>query len=487
MLEFSKDYFKREVRCGFAVGEVMKHVWAAELEMLAEIIRVCEKYELTYYVYWGSLLGAVRHQGFIPWDDDIDIALVGEDYVRFLEVAGRELPAAYEIRNMYTDTRWGDYFTHINNNTIVDISPEHMEKYHGCPLVVGMDVFPLYYLPRDKEFAEQQKVVLDKIFHAIGYADYQEELKREGGEPDILETVVQKLAEGMVELQHLTGYQFNNDLPIRTQLYQLYDQVGRLCQEDESDEVTAFWEYRRNGYSVRKELLQETIKLPFENLMVTAPAGYDEILKKTFGDYMTPRIYASHDYPFFQEEAKLMGGKVEVMDMQYKMGVENVNLQIVANSAGTQISSEEAKSMLPVEWWEKIYPLDEQGKIVRKKVILYYTDIGSILTHSESVAEKLRYVFDVFRSNPEVVLWWFPCSFENENFPYIHSMIPELLEEYRGIVEEYRRGEVGIYDDSGDISRAIAMCDAYFGDEGFIADCVKKTGKVMMYQDYQIV
>lgn len=68
MLPFTEEYFKTEVRDGFTVYELMKRCWAAQLEVLNKIIEICDKYHLTYYAYWGTLLGAVRHQGFIPWD-----------------------------------------------------------------------------------------------------------------------------------------------------------------------------------------------------------------------------------------------------------------------------------------------------------------------------------------------------------------------------------------------------------------------------------
>lgn len=83
-LIFPDEYFKTEVRDGFAVNELMKRTLAAQLEVLNKIIGICEKYGLAYYAYWGTLLGAVRHKGYIPWDDDLDIAMKREDYIRFL-------------------------------------------------------------------------------------------------------------------------------------------------------------------------------------------------------------------------------------------------------------------------------------------------------------------------------------------------------------------------------------------------------------------
>ena len=122
MLNFTEDFFKREIKWDFPVGELRKRSWAAQLEVLKVISDICRKYQLTWYVYWGTLIGAVRHKGFIPWDDDIDIALKKEDYIRFLEVAQKELPDEYCILNSYTEDEHVDYFSRITNRHTIDYS-----------------------------------------------------------------------------------------------------------------------------------------------------------------------------------------------------------------------------------------------------------------------------------------------------------------------------------------------------------------------------
>ena len=73
-MEFPQNYFCAEVRDDFEIPAMMKRAWAAELEVLSVIADVCERYHLQYFADYGTLLGAVRHKGFIPWDDDIAVS-----------------------------------------------------------------------------------------------------------------------------------------------------------------------------------------------------------------------------------------------------------------------------------------------------------------------------------------------------------------------------------------------------------------------------
>ena len=106
MLTFDDSYFLGETRDGFYIEPMMKCAWAAQLEVMCVIKQICEKYDIPYFAYYGTLLGTIRHKGFIPWDDDMDICMLRKDYQRFLEVAPRELTGEYHINSPYTQDKY---------------------------------------------------------------------------------------------------------------------------------------------------------------------------------------------------------------------------------------------------------------------------------------------------------------------------------------------------------------------------------------------
>ena len=87
---FEESYFRGEEKNGFYIRPMMKRYWAAHQEVILEFDRVCKKLGVEYYADFGTLLGAVRHRGFIPWDDDVDVCMLRGDYNRFRELATKE-------------------------------------------------------------------------------------------------------------------------------------------------------------------------------------------------------------------------------------------------------------------------------------------------------------------------------------------------------------------------------------------------------------
>ena len=468
MLTFTEDYFDTEVRDGFAVNELMKRNWAAQLKLLDMVLGICEKYDLTYYIYWGTLLGAVRHKGYIPWDDDLDIAMKRDDYIKFLEVVEKELPEECGVYNSYNEDDCAEIFTRVTNGRALDFSDRKLSQYHGCPFAVGIDIFPLYYIPRDTEQAAVQKAIL-KYINVLGLA-----IRETYGEEKVVYD--EEIKESLAELEELTGFHFTENRPIRTQLAVLYDKVGRMYNEEDSDVLTFLGYYIQDDYVVEKELLGEGVMLPFEMIQLNAPKEFDVILRKTYGEYMKPRrVKGGHDYPYYKGQLALLGDYIDQLDCKWK--TEQVS------PVGELVTDEKTGVRFPKEWEEKLY-LDNNRK---RKVLLYHTSAAGLLGNGEYVVDKLRYIFEEIRGQEDMVLWWFPTLLDNPEMQFIKEMSPRLVQEYHCLLEEYKKENWGILDVSGDRQRAVAMSDAYYGDEGELLRLFKSTGRSVTLQEYESI
>ncbi len=128
----------------------LREVQKKELQILLEVDRICKKYSLAYYLIGGSALGALRHGGFIPWDDDVDIAMPREDYRQFLKVCSTELPDAYFLQTYSTQPNFPYPFAFVtlNNTTFIKTRLRRLNIHHG----ISVDLFPLDGLPRHELF-----------------------------------------------------------------------------------------------------------------------------------------------------------------------------------------------------------------------------------------------------------------------------------------------------------------------------------------------
>ena len=147
----------------------MNDVQKKAFEMLRIFIDICEKWNIKYYLLCGSALGAVKYQGFIPWDDDIDVGLLRKDYRRFLEVAPKELPEWCFLQNYSTDPANPFASTKLRNSntTFLQISVAHLPINHG----IFIDVFPLDGYPQGcgarMLFELRKKILLWKCFCSL--------------------------------------------------------------------------------------------------------------------------------------------------------------------------------------------------------------------------------------------------------------------------------------------------------------------------------
>lgn len=284
------------------------------MEVLQIVADICRANDLQYFAIGGTLLGAVRHQGFIPWDDDIDIALRRDDYNRLIQILPKELPKGVVMGGMYAEPDNPDeIFPAFAVRVRTDDSGwdlrGHMQRFHGFPYIgVGVDIFPYDYVPRDREMAELQEMILSYGKEVIRAW---EGLKDQGE----LEGCIKKIEE-------LCDIVVPREGNIKWSIQKLLDSVAALCPEEEADEMTMFLSVEREKRGaesqVRKEFLHDITYLPFENMEIAVPCGYHEVLTAEYGDYRTfVKGTQGHGYPSYGEEEK------KLIRRLHELGIED--------------------------------------------------------------------------------------------------------------------------------------------------------------------
>ncbi|MBU5430980.1 LicD family protein [Kineothrix sp. MSJ-39] len=296
-----ESYFRSEEREGFCVEEIMKRYWACTMDIVQHIDRICKKYGLTYYADWGTLLGAVRHNGYIPWDDDIDLALKRKDYQKLVSVLPEELPKEYLINTCFSNPEHKEFFTGITDGSVLNLSKEYLARHHQCPFVAIIDIFPLDYLPRN----EQEAAIVKELFILI----WETVTKIQHGEPQ------EKIEKSVVEVETYLKVSIDRSKPLISQLWRYASLLAMSYTEEDGDYLTQWCSYvnRHEKFKLKKEWYEEAIYLPFEYMQMPVPNGYDEILKLMYGEsYMIPvREKSGHDYPAFKDQLELLRNKVK--------------------------------------------------------------------------------------------------------------------------------------------------------------------------------
>ena len=287
-----------EVRDGYYVDSLMKCCWAAQVEVLQIIDSICYKYNIQYFAEWGTMLGAVRHHGMIPWDDDLDITMKRPDYNKFLKVVEKELPVGYHIMNYRNDEDYWDVMSRVLNSEIISMEDSFLEKNHYFPFSAGVDIFPMDYVPTNQGEAE----VLKKMVHEVkGVAD----TYTAGNLTE------EEFQDALDYLEVLCNMKIDRAGDVCTRLYDIVVSLYSIYTEEESKEIALMplWlEHGRQSYP--KSYFKDTVRLPFEQITIPVSAAYDFMLKKKYGDYMKMiRKGGSHDYPYYSKQMKIIEEK----------------------------------------------------------------------------------------------------------------------------------------------------------------------------------
>lgn len=288
MLEFPIEFFDDEIRDGFYVPSIMKHCWAGQMEVLNQVDIVCKKYNIKYFIFSGTLIGAIRHGGYIPWDDDLDICMLREDYMKFIEVAEKELPERYAVRNMHTNPKHREIFSRVQNDTDVALHPDFWEKGHGFICNSAIDVFPLDYIPSNPDKRKEISNEILQLYFIITEYDKYGLTEQINGELGLFEKKYNK--------------KIKRDDTIPQQLFLLMEDIFCSINRDKCEnlQIPFLW-IQSNMRGIPIKCFENTTLIPFETALFSAPVSYDEVLKNLYGQYMTSlRICDIHDYPWYK-------------------------------------------------------------------------------------------------------------------------------------------------------------------------------------------
>lgn len=475
MLEFQENFFEQEVRNGFYIDKTMKTLWAAELEVLQKVAEICDRHEITWYVAYGTLLGAIRHEGFTPWDDDIDIWVKRKDYNRLLQILPEELPGEYQIKSPLAKGGYDQFHTLVNNGNF-SMEEEHLRQYHGCPFSVGLDIFPLDYLPRRDQERELQKnlVMLATRGAQVASQILNGEYEKAENPAEQKQAFKEEVWEGIRYLKESCGVEIQGQLVENEEWYRVAWEFSRWANyfammygEEESDYLVNFVDYVRwPSKRFAKEYFEECYFASFENFTLPVPCGYEQILRRVYGAYeIIARNIGTHEYPCYIRQLRKLKKMPNAEEKQNERLKQFVSEFVLPS---------DEDSYLPPEW-EKILT-KENGKY--KRSILFTNDISSVLTHGETALNKLEEVLKIFeREQNQVALWWRPQKGMKEQ---LETVSKELAGRYQMILDKFKKAGWGICDETNNPGRAIELCDAYYGDMNDILQPFQNTGKSVM-------
>lgn len=253
----------------------LRDLQLAELEVLKEFLRICKKYRLRYYMLGGTLLGAVRHKGFIPWDDDIDIGMPRPDFIRFERIVKKELPDHLNYYSYKKDQGYRYYVPRLTDSRVkvIDTSAAvHTEKE------AWIDIFPLDGMPGNK---------LARKFHCfrlliarakVNYSMFSTNIDLKKTSRPFYEKAlisfgrvfpVEKIFKTSRELAHL-------------------DRLMQKYPYDSSPYLINFMGIHKLKEMFHKKYYGKGAFYEFEGLKLKGPADYDHVLRQMYGEYWNP-------------------------------------------------------------------------------------------------------------------------------------------------------------------------------------------------------
>ena len=252
------------------MNELQTHL----LTMLKAFISVCEKHHLHYFVNGGTCLGAIRHKGFIPWDDDIDVMMPRKDYDEFLKLQYEYNGTPYFIQTWQTDPHYIYCFAKLrdSNTTYIENFYVHHRINHG----LWIDIFPIdgmSYVDKPREKCAGRI----KFLWYLSHLSFLPQLTRKFQKETFFKDCWWNLVGGLTYIFDIFHFR-----------QRWTEKICRHYELDKSVLAGCYFDYDTLHAAMDKTIYDDYVLADFEDIKVRVPKQYDKYLTMLYGDYMTP-------------------------------------------------------------------------------------------------------------------------------------------------------------------------------------------------------
>lgn len=253
----------------------LRQVQLAQLEIAKEVKRICEKHDIRYFLDSGSLLGAVRHKGFIPWDDDVDIGFLREEYEKFLKIAPQELQEPFFLQTWDNDPEYPFAFAKVRKRGTVFVETAAMKSKAHNELYV--DLFPYDAFPDDAQDRKKQGRKVMRYRKTLMMKSHMTPWRRNKNLIKFVGVFVKYLPYKLLSLISSRDRIKEKYIPVMQQ----FNHQNTRCVYEQSGGA------KYGKWVLPRECFRSYVLLPFEDTEFSCPGDSDLYLKTVYGDYMT--------------------------------------------------------------------------------------------------------------------------------------------------------------------------------------------------------
>ena len=332
-----------------------------ELTVLDLIDSICSKHNITYFADWGTYLGAIRHKGFVPWDDDLDICMHRNELNKFLAVAKEELPEGYSVMSFHNNDYSWKFIYNIVPNDHMCFTPEYLKSHYSFPYIVAIDIFIIDNISDDDSIEQSRNEQVKRLLNEADKISLSEQ-----SEPDKL-----------------------------NKMRALYDEAEKLLQlENEHDTKRVVqkvpWGVYHNRTYDKSDFIN-AVRVPFEMTSVPVPLCFNKILSSKYGNFMNIVFGGGgHNYPYYIGQKKALKEDFDY-PATYKFSESDLLSNEKDYSASLKVIAAEMKEYLAdsVEIIHEIL-LNKDSGLSYEDIITYLSELQNNIVSFGTLTESIK-------------------------------------------------------------------------------------------------